>query len=174
MSRNALASILVMAFVVGSDASADNNAERTIQAVKTARYPLVEAIRLAEMQGNGPAIDAELVSGTGHSEYQVKVLRAADKTVREYTIDAMTGTVTAAGTQPFESLFKRPTADVVLKSPMDLATAAITAQKMGGGIAVGAELDSRRDAVVYDVKLVKGTTLQEVQIEAGGKVASAE
>jgi uncharacterized membrane protein YkoI len=173
MNRNALTSILVTAFVLSADAVADN-VERTVQAMKGARYPLVEAIRLAETQGNGPAIDAELLAASGRSEYQIKVLNAADKTVRRYKIDAMTGKITAAESEPFETLFRRPKAEVVLKSPMDLATAAITAQKTGGGIAVGAELDPERDAVVYDVKLLKGNTLQAVKINAGGKVASAQ
>ena len=173
MNRNALASILVMAVVLAADATADN-VERTVQAMKTARYPLVEAIRFAERQGNGPAIGAKLVPGDGHSEYQVKVLNAADKTVREIEVDAMTGKVTAAGTEPFETLFKRPKADIVLKSPMDLATAAITAQKTGGGIAIGAELDPQSDAVVYNVKLVRGTTLHEMTISPSGKVAPAQ
>jgi uncharacterized membrane protein YkoI len=173
MSRKAIAAVLAVAFACGAAAAAEN-AEHEIKALKSANYPLVEAIRLAETQGNGPAIDADFDATDRGGEYEIKVLSADGKTVREFKIDAGSGKVIEAENEPFESLFARLKSDSVLEAPMDLATAAVTAQKLAGGTALEAELDTERDTVVYNVKVAKGNTIEEIKLNAAGKLASAE
>jgi uncharacterized membrane protein YkoI len=167
MNRRTIAAILAMVFVIGGAAAAENT-EREVQAIKSAKYPLIEAIRIAEQQGAGPAIDAKLDAKESGSQYQIKVLSADGKTVQEFRIDATTGKVVKSENAPFESLFRRMKSDSILKAPMDLATAAVTAQKTAGGIALAAEVDTKLDTVVYNVKVAKGNVVEMVKINAAG------
>jgi uncharacterized membrane protein YkoI len=173
MNLKAVVAAVATMFVIEASVAAGVS-EREKQALKSARYPLAEAVRVAQEKGGGPAIDAEFGMEENRSEYEIKVLSADGRNVREFEIDATTGSVKEIESEPFESLFTRLKADSIMKAPMDLATAVLTAQKLAGGMALEAEIDPEGDAVVYNIKVVKGSAVETVRINAVGKVASAE
>jgi uncharacterized membrane protein YkoI len=172
MNLKALVAAVAMLFAI-EVAVAAWVSERETRALKSARYPLAEAVRVAQKQGGGPAIDAEFGMEEGRGEYEIKVLSADGRNVREFEIDAATGRVEEVESEPFESLFTGIKADSIMKAPMDLATAVLTAQKMAGGLALEAEIDPEGETVVYNVKLAKGDAVEQVRINAAGNVASA-
>jgi hypothetical protein len=57
---------------------------------------------------------------------------------------------------------------------MDLATNAVTAHKRTAGTSLEADIDTRRDTVVDNVKVANGNAVNESKINAARRVAPAE
>lgn len=57
---------------------------------------------------------------------------------------------------------------------MDLATNAVTAHKRTAGTSLEADIDTKRDTVVDNVKVANGNAVNEIKINAARRVAPAE
>jgi hypothetical protein len=57
---------------------------------------------------------------------------------------------------------------------MDLATDAVTAHKRTAGTSLEADIDTKRDTVVDNVKVANGNAVNESKINAARRVAPAE
>jgi uncharacterized membrane protein YkoI len=174
MSSKVILATLAMAAVAGL-AQADD-AKSELQTLDSAKVSLTDAIQKAEQEGMGKAIDVEIESDRGQQpHYAVEVLSSDGKTITEYEVDAMTGTISGARTERFENVFKRTQSrDLAQAETQTSLTQAIsTAESQSGGKAIEAETEREDARVRYEIKIAQadGST-EELEVDgASGKVA---
>jgi uncharacterized membrane protein YkoI len=165
-----------VAAIAFSAAQADDGT-RDVEALNSAKISLVEAIQIAEKQGNGQAIDVEIEAGhKAAAHYEVKVLSDDGKQLTKYKIDANSGNVTETENEPFEKVFTRLQPGAIQAAPISLTRAISTAEQRANGKAIEAEVERAGDQVRYEVKVARtdGST-QEVKVNGSdGKVAVAD
>jgi uncharacterized membrane protein YkoI len=172
-SWKAILASMAMALAVGT-AQADS-AKREVQAL-SAKVSLTDAIRMAEREGNGKAIDASYkAASSGVGEYKVEVMSADGKRLTEYRLDGANGHIRAAGEETFEKWFTRLHPQDINNASTTLTSAIKTAEEHASGTATDAEIYRKGDSVRYDVKVVKndGTT-ENVKVDGNGHLASAK
>jgi uncharacterized membrane protein YkoI len=172
MSWKAILASAAMALAAGT-AHADS-AKREVQAL-SAKVSLTDAIRMAEREGNGRAIDAAYkAASSGVGEYKVEVMSGDGQRVTEYRLDGTNGHIREAGNETFGKWFTRLHPQDIDNASTNLTSAIKMAEQHAEGTATDAEIYRKGDSVRYDVKVVKndGTT-QNVKIDGNGHLASA-
>jgi uncharacterized membrane protein YkoI len=166
-----------LAAVLAFSAAEANAADGDVQSVNNAKLSLTEAIEIAQKQGNGLAIDAELdVDRRSAAKYEVKVLSSDGKKLTEYHLDANTGKVTQANNEAFEKVFTRLKPQAIQAAPVTLARAISMAEQRASGKATEAEIERAGDQVHYEVTVAQadGKT-QEIKVSGSdGKIALAD
>ena len=174
MKSKAILAAVAMALAV-SAAQADS-AKREVQAMEGAKVSLTDAIRKAEREGNGKAIDADYkASSKGVGAYEVKVLSNDGTKLMKYKLDANTGKVESMGNESFEKVFTRIKPQDISNAQTSLVSAVHMAEEHAGGKALDADVDHAGNTVRYEVKVAKtdGTT-EKVKIDGNGHLASAK
>jgi uncharacterized membrane protein YkoI len=175
LMMNSKAILATVAMAVAMSMAQADNAKADLQALSSVKLSLTDAIKMAEKEGNGKAIDAELESASSaHPEYAVEVLSNDGKKLTEYKLDANTGKIAAAKNEPFEKVFTRLKPQDVESAQTSLASAVASAERQTGGKVIDAETERSGSQVRYDMKIAKadGST-EKVKIDgATGKVAS--
>jgi uncharacterized membrane protein YkoI len=174
MDSKAILAAVALALAV-SAAQADS-AKREVQALEGAQVSLTDAIRMAEHEGNGKAIDADYkAASSGVGSYDVKVLSNDGTKLMKYKLDAATGKIESAGNEPFEKVFTRIKAEDISNAPTSLVSAIHMAEQHAPGKALDADVERTGSTVRYDVKVAKtdGTT-DKVKIDSSGHLASVK
>jgi uncharacterized membrane protein YkoI len=158
-------------------AQASDSARHEAESLSNAKVSLTEAIRTAEKEGGGKAIDAEFDFKRGNpAYYEVKVLSNDGQKLTKYKIDPSTGKVKDASDEKIEKLFTRLKPNAIENAPTSLTRAISTAESRAGGKAMEAKVDRSGDQVQYTVKVVKlDGDSETVKVNGSdGKVASAK
>jgi uncharacterized membrane protein YkoI len=158
-----------------SAAQADS-AKREVQAMSGVKISLTDAIRAAEREGNGKAIDADYrAASSGVGSYDVKVLSNDGTKLMKYRLNAATGKLESAGNEAFEKVFTRLKAQDISSAPTSLVSAIHMAEQHAGGKALDADVEHTGDTVRYEVKVAKtdGTT-EKLKIDGSGHLASVK
>ena len=174
MNSKAIVAAVVMALAV-SAAQADS-AKREVQAIEGAKVSLTDAIRMAEREANGKAIDADYkAASSGVGTYEVKVLSNDGTKLMKYQLNAATGKIEAAGNESFQKVFTRLKPEDISNAPTNLVSAVHMAEQHAAGKAMDADVERSGNTVRYDVTVAKtdGTT-EKVKIDGNGHLASAK
>jgi len=174
MNSRAIIAAVAMALAV-SAAQADS-AKREVQATEGVKVSLTDAIRMAEREGNGKAIDADYkAASSGVGAYDVKVLSNDGTKLMKYKLNAATGKIESAGNESFEKVFTRLKAQDISNAPTNLVSAIHMAEQHAAGKALDADVEKKADSVRYEIKVAKtdGTT-EKVKIDGSGHLASAK
>jgi uncharacterized membrane protein YkoI len=173
---NSKAILAAVALALAVSAAQADSAKRDVQALEGAKLSLTDAIRMAEREGNGKAMDADFKSSSsGAGSYEVKVLSNDGTKLMKYKLDAATGKVEAAGNEEFEKVFTRLKPQQLSDASTSLTSAIHMAEQHVGGKALDADAERTGDTVRYDVRVAKtdGTT-EKVKIDGSGHLASAK
>jgi uncharacterized membrane protein YkoI len=167
---------LVTMILAGAAAAGADKADE-VQALSSARLTLTDAIRLAEKEGNGKAVDAEIESAkAGQAQYAVEVLSSDGKKLTEYKLDADTGKILGTKNESIEKVFTRVKPHDLQTAQTSLAGAIRAAEQKTGGKVIDAETEGSGAKLQYDLKvaMADGKT-EKVKIDGTtGKVASAK
>jgi uncharacterized membrane protein YkoI len=90
----ALAAVVILGAVPAVAVANEHQDQAEISALQGAKVGLIDAIRTAEQQISGKAIDAGMDNHDGQLRYEVKVLK--DGAVQDVMVDAQSGQVVAA------------------------------------------------------------------------------
>jgi uncharacterized membrane protein YkoI len=162
------------ALVLAGGAIFADDAKEDLQALHNAKLSLTDAIRMAEKEGGGQAIEAELESDNGHARYDVEVLSSDGKKLTEYKLDANTGKIEKASNEPLEKLVERVKPEDLQKVQTSLSAAIHSAEQQTGGKVVDAETEGSGNDIRYELEIAMadGTT-SKLKVDAStGKVAS--
>ena len=166
----------IVTMILAAAGAAANNADE-VQALSSAKLSLTDAIKIAEKEGNGKAVDAEIESAkAGHAQYTVEVLSSDGKKLTEYKLDASTGKITGTTNEAVEKVFTRVKPHELQSAQTSLAGAIRAAEQKTGGKVIDAETEGSGAKLRYDLKVAQadGKT-EQVKIDGTtGKVASAE
>jgi uncharacterized membrane protein YkoI len=166
-----------VSLLAATAANATDSARHEAQAMEKSKVSLTEAIRTAELKGNGQATSAAYVFKSGNpAYYEVKVLSNDGQKLTEYDLNANSGEVKQASDEKFEKLFTRIKPTAIQNAPTSLTRAITTAETRSGGKAREATVNKDGDQLAYDVKVVKADgTSEKLKINGSdGKVASAK
>jgi len=163
------------ALMLAGGATFANDAKDDVHSMSTAKLSLTDAIRMAEKEGGGKALDAELASHkSGHPQYAVEVLSSDGKKLTEYTLDGNTGKVEKASNEPIEKLTTRAKPEDLQQVQTSLSSAIRSAEQQTGGKVIDAETEGSGSSIRYDlnVAMADGKT-EKIKIDGStGKVAS--
>ncbi len=164
-----------VAMMLAGGAAAANNGDE-VKALHNAKLSLTDAIKIAEKEGNGKAVDAEIDAKSGQAQYAVEVLSSDGKKLTEYKLDADTGKILGTSNESVEKVFTRVKPQDLQNAQTSLAGAIRAAEQKAGGKVIDAETEGSGAKLRYDLKVAKadGTT-EKVKIDGTtGKVASAK
>ena len=99
----------------------------------SAKLSLKDAIAMAEKQGNGKAIDAEIESKGATAAYAVEVLSNDGKTLMEYKLDVNTGQTRDSKNEAIEKIFTRAKPQDIASAATSLSDAITVAEQQTGG-----------------------------------------
>jgi len=163
------------ALVLASGAAFADDAKEDLQAMHGAKLSLTDAIRMAEKEGGGKAVEAELESHkSGHAQYTVEVLSSDGKKLTEYTLDANTGKIEKASNEPLEKFVERVKPADLEGAQTSLTEAIHSAESQTGGKVIDAETEGSGNKVHYELKvaMADGKT-NEIKVDgATGQIAS--
>ncbi len=165
----------VVAMIFAGGAATANDADQ-VQALNSAKLSLTDAIRMAEKEGNGKAVDAEIEATKGQTQYAVEVLSSDGKKLTEYKLDANTGKIQGTSNESVEKVFTRVKPQDLQNAQTSLAGAIRTAEQKTGGKVIDASTEGSGAKLRYDLKVAQadGKT-EKVKIDGTtGKVASAK
>ena len=124
-------------------------------------------------EGSGNAVDAELEAGKA-PHYAVEVLSSDGKKLTEYKLDANTGKVLKASSEPLEKLVTRVKPADIHNAQTTLSSAIHAAEQESGGKVIDAETEGNANTLHYELKvaMANGKT-EKMKIDgATGKVAA--
>lgn len=149
--------------------------KEALQVLHDAKLSLTDAIAIAEKEGNGKAIDAEIEAAkAGHGQYAIEVLSNDGKHLTEYKLNSNTGKVEGTSNEEIEKLLTRVKAEDVRNAQTSLSTAIRTAERQSGGKVIDAETEGNANTLHYELKVATadGKT-NKIKIDgSSGKVAS--
>ena len=138
-----------------------------LKAFDRVNISITSAIAAAEKHAKGgPVIDASFDAGNGKPVYKVKTYRS--NSVWEGIVDAQSGQVIGVGKTTQESqLDQEDKAELagLQHATATLAQAVDTAEKRGAGKAISAGLEESNGKIVYEVLIVKNSSIQKVVID---------
>jgi uncharacterized membrane protein YkoI len=163
------------ALLLAGGATFANDAKEDLHAMSSAKLSLTDAIRMAEKEGSGKAVGAELESAkAGTAQYAVDVLSMDGKKLTKYKLDGNTGKVEKASNEPIEKLTTRLKPSDLQQVQTSLSSAIRSAEQQTGGKVIDAETEGSGASIRYDLKvaMADGKT-DKVKIDGStGKVAS--
>lgn len=163
------------ALMLAGGAAYAGDAKQDLAAMSSAKLSLTDAIRMAEKEGSGKAVDAELESAkAAHPTYEVKVLSTDGKKLTKYILDGDTGKVAKASNEPIEKLAMRAKPEDLQTVQTSLSTAIRSAEQQTGGKVIEASTEGSGTSIRYDLKvaMADGKT-NSIKIDGStGKVAS--
>ena len=174
MKSSVTLGLVTMILAAGGAAA---NSSDAVQALSSAKLSLTDAIGIAEKEGNGKAVDAEIESAkAGQAQYAVEVLSSDGKQLTEYKLDANTGKIQGTSKEKLEKVFSRLKPQDLQSAQTSLAGAIRAAEQKTGGKVIDAETEGSGAKLRYDLKVAQadGKT-EQVKIDGTtGKVASAK
>jgi len=141
---------------------------READALNKSTVSLTQATQIAEKQEPGKTIGAEFDIEKDRALWEVKVL--GNGGVKEYKIDAMTGTVVKIEDEHIRGKLTNFVTGMNLKdlnsAKTTLAEAVSAAEKKMNGKAVKVEVEHERGAVQYDIFVRTADKTNKVKVEA--------
>jgi uncharacterized membrane protein YkoI len=138
-----------------------------LKAFDQVKIPITRAIAAAEKHASGSrVIDTSFDAGNGKPVYKVKTYQS--NSVWEGIVDAQSGQVVGVGTTTQDSqLDQEDKAELagLQHATTTLAQAVGTAEKRGVGKAISAGLEETNGKIVYEVMIVKNSSIQKVVID---------
>jgi uncharacterized membrane protein YkoI len=141
-----------VALILAASAASAAKAKHDLNVLADVKVSLTDAIRIAEQEGNGKAVDAQLEAGKA-PHYAVEVLSGDGKKLTEYKLDANTGKVVKASSEPLEKMLTRVKPDDIQNAQTSLTSAIQTAEKGSGGKVINAETEGNANTLHYELKL---------------------
>lgn len=161
--------LLSIGLVVAATAARPMPAEAaSYEALSKAKVSLGDAVRTAEKQSGGKAIEAEFEAEQG-GVYEVEVVTG--DALKEYAISASDGAVREVEDQTIEKYLTRLSPETLSSAKTSLVDAIDAAEKEVAGRAAEADVDRAGDTVEYEIEIVTsdGST-REVSVSADGVV----
>ena len=148
---------------------------RDLQAFRSAKVALSEAIATAEKHSRGgKLVDVTFDAQHGNPVYRVKTYQ--NNAVWEGIVDARSGQVIGAGqTTPESALDSEDTAELagLRRAAVSLADAVKIAEQRAAGKAMNAGLEQTNGKIVYEITIVKGDSARKIVIDpASGQLVS--
>ena len=171
MKSNLMVGALVL--VLAASGASAAKAKHDINVLAVTKLSLTDAIGIAEKEGSGKAVDAELEAGKA-PYYAVEVLSSDGKKLTEYKLDANTGKVVKASSEPLEKMLTRVKPADIQNAQTSLSSAIQAAERQSGGKVVDAETEGNANTLHYELKvaMANGKT-EKMKIDgATGKVAA--
>jgi uncharacterized membrane protein YkoI len=144
----------------------EKSSKDDVKAFGQARVSITDAIASALKQSGGTVMGAGFTAEKGKSVYKVKTYQ--NNSVWEGLVDAQSGEMIGAGkTVPESELDGEDKAELagISSVTLTLAQAVATAEKQSGGKAIKAELEEVKGKILYEIRIAKSGSLQEMLID---------